>query len=201
MLQLAKRTCQLMEEVLAECRAQMELCLKILGRVPDTTWIQPTGSEFERARMKICDEYGIKYGFASKPDYENNIVPADESYLPLNIFMPNQPATVYQVCYDNDYRIRSSYDPVKYYTEDLGDILNKNIVITAWHPGYLDPYVMGESRMGECRVKDVEALCSNELKQWIIENKVELINHRDALYGTSEYQNHMKSIKSPLFIE
>ena len=41
---------------------------------------------------------------------------------------------------------------------------------------------------------------SNEFKEWIINNKIELISQRDAIYGTSEFQNHLKEINSPLWI-
>lgn len=197
--QKLKSTCKY-EEVLMESRAQMELCLKILGRVPDTAWIQDNGSEFERARKQVCEEYGIQMNIASKPDYKGVVVPSYDRYKHLNIYMPNQPATVYKICYSNDYSERMSYDPIKYYTNDEGDILNKEIALTAWHPGYLDPYIMSESSLAEGRVIDVKALCSDELKRWIVENKIELVNHRDAIYGTNEYQNHLRSANSPLLM-
>ena len=44
------------------------------------------------------------------------------------------------------------------------------------------------------------AALSEEYKNWIIENHVELINFRDALYGTNELQDHLKAINSPLWI-
>ncbi len=198
--QSLKKTC-LYEEVLKESRAQIDLCLKVLGRVPDTAWIQDNGSDFERARKDVCDEYGIHCNIASKPDYEGILVPAYAPYQKLNVYMPNQPATIYKLCYSDSHAERSLYDPVKYYLDDEGDILNKEIALTAWHPGYLDPYILNESRMGECRVLDVEALCSEKLKQWVIDNRIELINHRDALFKTKEYQNHLRGINSPLYIK
>ncbi len=198
--QSLKNTCDY-DEVVKECRAQLNRCIEILGRVPDTTSINMNGGVFEKARQQVCDEYGIVYNFVSKPDQKGELILADEKYLPLNIYMPNQPATYYKVCYEDSYKLRSTYDPVRYFIEDYNDILNKDIVITAWHPGYLDHYVMNESSMRECRVKDVEALCSDKLKQWIIDNQIELINTRDALYGTSEYQNHLKNVNSPLCIK
>lgn len=198
--QKLKATC-LFEEVLKESRAQMELCLRVLGKAPDTAWIQENGSEFERARKQVCEEYGIQINIADKPDVNGKIVPAQEKLRYLEIYMPNQPATVYKICYSNTYSERMTYDPVKYYVNDEGDILDKKIALTAWHPGYLDPYIMSESSLAEGRVIDVKALCSNELKQWIIEHKIELVNHRDALYGTREYQNHLRSVNSPLSIK
>lgn len=195
-----KATCAF-EEVLKESRAQINRCMKVLGRVPDTAWIQNTGTDFEKARQHVCDEYGIQCNVASKPDYQGVLVEAHEKHRHLNIYMPNQPATVYQKCYSDDYRIRMEYDPVQYYLGDEGDILDKHIALTAWHPGYLDDYIMSESRMGECRVMDVRALCSAEIKQWVINNGIELVNHRDALYDTHEYQNHLRAINSPLAVK
>lgn len=189
------------DEVYAECKAQMELCIKYLGKVPDVATIQDNGTEFERARKQICEEYGIVYNFFSKPDYNGNLVEAREEYKDLNIYMPNQPATVYKVCYSDEYSKRSEYSPVNYYMQDEGDLLSKEITLTAWHPGYLDYYVMSESRLGEARVTDVKVLCSEELKRWIVDKKVELINTRDALYNTNEYQNHLRSIQSDLLIK
>ena len=114
--------------------------------------------------------------------------------------MPNQPATVYKACYLDSFEARKAYDPVRYYLEDQDHLAGKQTVITAWHPGYLDPYVMAESSLQQPRVIDVAALTSDKLKQWIIDQKIELINHRDALYGTHDYQNHLRHISSPLWL-
>ena len=62
------------------------------------------------------------------------------------------------------------------------------------HPGFLDDYVLGESSCTLQRVKDVEALCDDRVKEWIQKNKIELVNQRDALYGLREYQNHLKAM-------
>lgn len=195
-----KNTCRY-DEVVRECRAQLERMIAILGRVPDTTSIAPGPlGVFEQARKQVCDEYGIVYGFASKPNRQGILEEALPRYQPLNIYMPNQPATVYKACYLDSFEARKAYDPVRYYLEDQDHLAGKQTVITAWHPGYLDPYVMAESSLQQPRVIDVAALTSDKLKQWIIDQKIELINHRDALYGTHEYQNHLRHIGSPLWL-
>lgn len=197
--QSLKATC-VFEEVLKECHAQMERCIQILGKVPDTAGIQRSGTAFEEARRQICEEYGIAYNFMDKPDAKGVIAEARECYQHLHIYMPNQPASVYQTCYEDSYEVRMTYDPVQYYLKDEGDILKREIALTAWHPGYLDDYILQESRLREARIMDIAALCDNRLKEWIIDHHIELINHRDALYGTHEYQNHLRSINSPLYI-
>jgi hypothetical protein len=70
------------------------------------------------------------------------------------------------------------------------------------HPGYVDYYVY---RLGErayraraqqfviSRVQDTSAMCDVRLRSWIKQNNIELVNFRDALYGSEEYQNHLKA--------
>jgi len=50
------------------------------------------------------------------------------------------------------------------------------------------------------RVQDVHALCSKELHDWLREHKIELMNYRDALYGTREYQTYLRRIGSDLCV-
>lgn len=187
------------QEVLIECRAQLERCIRLMGRVPDYTWIQPNDSEFERARRQACDEFGIIYGFGDKPDREGKINKAREEYAHLNIYMPAQPSTIYKSCFEDSHEARKKYDPVRYFLDDEDRLMDRYIALTAWHPGYLDEYVLSESRMAEVRVVDVKALCSEKLKRWIIDNKIELISTTDALFGTKTYQNHLRAIGSPLY--
>jgi predicted glycoside hydrolase/deacetylase ChbG (UPF0249 family) len=191
------------DEALAECRAQIERCIKILGRVPDTTGVRENGNEFERARKDICDEYGIVYNFFYKYDTHKERPDEfpDEKYKHLGITMASQFSTGYKAMESKDWNVRRTYDPVKYFLEDEDNILKQTINISAWHPGYLDDYIVAESSYTDARPLDVKALCSPVLKQWIIDNKVELVNFRDALYGTREYQNHLKQVGSPLALK
>lgn len=108
--------------------------------------------------------------------------------------------------------VENNYNPVEYYTKDQGNLMrypDDVIVEQSWHPGYIDYFVyrlgewMGRPRARHftlCRAEDVHALCSDELKQWIKDNKIELMNYRDALYGTCEYQNHLRNTGSDLFM-
>jgi predicted glycoside hydrolase/deacetylase ChbG (UPF0249 family) len=108
--------------------------------------------------------------------------------------------------------VEEQYDPVLYYTEDRAGLLkygDEIITEQSWHPGYIDYYVY---RLGErmnrprarnfvvCRAQDVAALCSPRLRAWVKENNIELVNFRDALYGTREYQNYLKVSGSDLYV-
>jgi predicted glycoside hydrolase/deacetylase ChbG (UPF0249 family) len=106
--------------------------------------------------------------------------------------------------------VEKNYDPVLFYTEDRSGILKTTmdtIRWQAWHPGYIDYYAY---RLGErvnraraqqfviSRVQDSWAMRDPRLKNWIKENQIELVSFRDALYGTSEFQNHLKAVGSDL---
>ena len=79
--------------------------------------------------------------------------------------------------------------------------------MNAWHPGYVDYFVYQEGDYGPLalnyiaiRTVDVHALCSDEVKGWIKEHNIELVNIRDALFGTRDYQNHLRAIGSDLAV-
>lgn len=201
------------DEAVKELRAQLERCKDWLGRLPDTTGlgaIGPGGSArraqglgpethegpLSRALRTVCDEYGIVYGFMGGVGYNGKVNVPDEKYRALNI----------QEWIDLSHKHSKSLNVVDFpFYDPLGSILempidDSVIYMRSQHPGYLDDYVLTESSCTIPRVKDVEALCSPTLKQWIIANRIELVNHRDALYGTHEYQDHLKEIGSPLWL-
>ena len=50
------------------------------------------------------------------------------------------------------------------------------------------------------RTQDVHTLTSAPLRNWIKDNHIELINFRDALYGTRQFQNHLAAAGSDVAI-
>jgi len=196
-------------ELLAECHAQMERCIRILGKAPDTTNLDPRETVFSAVKKQICDEYGIAYHFAVKLGKHEVTEPLPQ-WADRKIYIP-APANAYkEIETDSITEQYEKYDPVKYYTEDpdhLLDLPDDVIVEQSWHPGYVDYFVYKQGDHGPrakyftaVRTEDVAALTSPRLKQWIRENGIELINFRDALYGTNEYQNYLHSIDSDLYI-
>ncbi|MCD8106145.1 MAG: ChbG/HpnK family deacetylase [Lachnospiraceae bacterium] len=196
------------DELIAECRAQMERCISVLGKAPDTTSTMPKGSLISRAVDQICEEYGIAIRFASKKEQSGMDLP-DAKWEERKIFIAD-PFNAYKALQTNSVDEVENYDPASYYIDDpdhLMEIGDDVIVEQSWHPGYLDYYMYREGDYGPRanrftlgRILDVEALCSDRLKNWIRENQIELINFRDALYGTQEYQNHLRQAKSDLYM-
>ena len=197
------------KELEKECFAQMERCVKILGRAPDTTDLGEQNTLFNSVKKKIADEFGIAYQFAVKQGRNGVSKPLDK-WASRNIFIPS-PAIAYKEVENESITDQyEKYDPVNYYLEDpdhLLDLPDDMIVEQSWHPGYVDYFVYKCGDYGpraryftSIRTQDVAALTSDRLKNWIKEKKIELINFRDALYGTNEYQNYLHVTGSDLYI-
>lgn len=195
------------EEALAEFRAELELCVKVLGRAPDTSTEPGGDSLVDRARKQAMDEYGVKYGWFTKGPggKDPQGVPCLPSYQDLHIYMPNQKyGTNKNMLEIESYRMADPYDPVQGFLDDGDGFAGHEIVQVAFHPAFLDDDICYDGGvqfiMNRARIIDVHAMCDPRLRQWIRENRVVLINQRDALYGTNEYQAHLKATGSDLYM-
>ncbi len=195
------------KEALAEFRAQMDRCLTIMGRVPDYCATVPRGSLLEAPVRCICEEYGIatdlfKDMFALSGSFKSPLGPSpiDPKWVDRKIIAPALDLAFHLM--SDDWDTVESYDPIPYFVEDRGHLLDfqeDETLLIVWHPGYIDHYVQKEGDSSPvnrgfitCLPKDMHALCSSELREWVEKNNIELVNFRDALYGTKEYQNHLK---------
>ncbi|MBQ3425042.1 MAG: ChbG/HpnK family deacetylase [Clostridia bacterium] len=158
-----------------------------------------------RAGRERGEEWAFLYNEKGMPGREPDAKWADRKIVVLDGSLPYM-----DLLTDSISDIENNYDPVLYYTEDRAGILNMPDDVTveqSWHPGYLDYFVY---RLGErmnrprarqftvARCQDVSALCDRRLFDWIREHRIELVNFRDALYGTQEYQRHLLETGSDL---
>jgi hypothetical protein len=238
------------EEALLDLRAQLDRCVRILGKAPDTGGGEGGGgnSPWGRAVAQVTREYDLVTNFdttAPPPEaYLKHVKDAQDrgeawakfyssgagggagaagggragasrapsKWADRKIFSPAGTAAYIDLLTNSISSVDANYDPVLFYTEDRFGILklpDDVIVWQAWHPGYVDYYVYRLWHRNEraracqyvvCRTQDVSAMCDVRLKNWIKQNRIELVNFRDALYGTSEYQNHLKSVGSDLYM-
>ena len=160
-----------------------------------------------QAAQKAGEEWAKYYSAVPSPAGK-----ADEKWASRKIFSPAGTTAFIDLLTDSISKVEKEYDPVLFYTEDRAGILKTPadwICWQAWHPGYVDYYTY---RLGERvnrpraqqfvvgRTQDVSALCDVRLKNWIKQNRIELVTFRDALYGTSEYQNHLRVVGSDLLM-
>lgn len=71
------------------------------------------------------------------------------------------------------------YDPRQYMEDHLSIIKNSPCAIAVFHPGYLDQYILNHSSFTLIRAMECEFLCSDWLKQWIKDHKIELVDFRN----------------------
>ncbi|MGI6072348.1 MAG: ChbG/HpnK family deacetylase [Lachnospiraceae bacterium] len=199
------------DELYSEMMAQMERCKKVLGRYVDTGGIyKDDGPLFDRIQKKVCDELGIVYNFVSKEMKGGGFFEAEPRYRDAGIFTLDGGVAYKDLYVDSIDAQEKNYDPYLYYAEDRGHMMEKyeqgfKVTTQSWHPGYVDYYMyqLGDpgpfrNKFTVIRTKDVEALTSERMRKWIIDNKLELVNFTDALYGRNDFQEHLKAIGSPL---
>ena len=204
------------QELIDECHRQMDLCISILGKPFDTgaTAGLNDQSPFFRAIRQICEEYGMPYNYCYKQS-RHKITGVFQDEKPLDKWVDRKcyclnPGPAYADLMTDSLVECEKYDPAGYYIDDkqrMGDYPADAVLEQSWHPGYPDWYVYHLGDQGPkarnfilARIMDTEALTSRRLKDWVKDNKIELINFRDALYGTCEYQQHLKHIGSELCV-
>lgn len=201
-------------EALKECRAELELCQDILGRVPDVGGCAQGNTPFTRAMAQVTKEYGMACSYGHKMHLQEDgsftFDPVDPKWENRHIYIVDQRGVVAGDILKETIREQEEYDPVAFLLEDRSkffELPEDAVLMHGFHPAYLDYYVAKLGDYGPnrryytlSRVFDVEGLCSQRLHDWIRDNGIELCNLRDALYGTHDYQNHLRRIGSDLCV-
>ena len=199
------------EEAYTEFKAEMALCHDVLGRYPDTCQVQPEAkNELEQAFKDVCAECGINMNVVrmgsqnpafSHLNYHSWIVHADNSIMTSEEIMKKRGMVRKPLNKNEVYDLANfkNYDAVKN-IQTIAWEEDSEIFMTGGHPGYLDEHIYQESTCTIHRLEELRCAISPEVKQWIIDNQIELVNQRDVIYGTNEYQDHLKEINSPLWV-
>lgn len=190
------------EQVYREAKAQMDRCIQVMGKTPDTMFVHNVRTKWDQAIVDVAREYHLLEGFAGELGENGEVTGQAEQFRHLKVIRAANDG-IRNEYYTKEMMGAFTYDPYtcweKYFDQQK---VNSDLVyIATYHAGYLDDLVQNESSLAMGRVKDAEFLSSDWLKNWLIDHKVAVINMRDAALGTNEYQNHLKAIGSPLFIE
>lgn len=182
------------EDCYKEFMAEAMLCKMITGRYPEAASYE-FGDDLiplEKAFRDVVIELNIPANFW----YDSPRMPGDRKFDYLHYrqwngenFGKNK----------DEFAIHTwpQYDPegmikqVKWENDD-------QIWRVGGHPGYCDDHILKESTCHIHRIKDLEANIA--LKQWIIDEEIELVNQNDVYFGTNVFQDHLKEINSPLWI-
>ena len=184
------------EDTYKELCAEMDRCIAVYGKAPSTTsFYREDGTAFSAAMKDVIEKYGIDTDF-----WKTKVINTKQI---IGWYKRKDEGLAYRTLEgkQDEFSLErfKTYDPIV-------KILNatwpsEDTVLTAGgHPGYLDDHILAESSCTLHRVKELEYLTDPRVGEFIIRNKIELVNTWDVMYGTSSYQDHLKEIGSPLWV-
>ena len=153
------------QEVFRECDAQIQRFIALVDKKPD--YIHPhayTTPMIMKVQRELAHQYGVPYSSDVWQQLVGFGVPE------YRIGWYKKPATL-------ENQMNSSLK--EYVLAHSTELLAKDICILTGHMGYLDRELMDLSTYTLYRVNDLADVVSEELKAWVKDNQVELINYRD----------------------
>lgn len=149
------------EEALIEGRAQINRFIELMGRKPEYLHGHAYGSPTTaKVQQTLSEEFGI--GITHKM-LEANGAKMAKSWYSVPFSMQQQ----------------MECNTKEFLTSDKGELLGNEIGAIISHCGYIDAPLFDVTSFTVIRTKDLEALTSQEMKDWIEANLIELITYRD----------------------
>lgn len=145
------------EEVYLEFDAQIKEFINMTGKKPDYLH---NHAYFTKTIFKVTKDLAEKYGIKCSLDLK----PSQMGWYKYNADISEQ---------------IKDYGLIDYIVKDKNNYLKQDFGFLVTHCGYVDSTLLKLSSFSTCRVKDLEAITSEEVKRWIKENNVELITYKD----------------------
>ena len=149
------------DELYAEFKAQIERYIELVGHKPDYIHNHAYGTKTtDEVTRTLAKEYGVlcSVAFMDRPEVKE---------AGMGWYVWGGPEA------------QLGEDPVSYITGDKGGILKQEYGYIVSHCGYADADLFKLTSFSTCRVKDLEAMTSDEVKNWIRENNIELATFKD----------------------
>lgn len=171
------------EDALLECENQVKKFIRLIGRKPVYISGHSFGSNMTRlAIADIAEKYDILLGGAEHKKLEGirpnwyHIVPGSK--------------TAYTS------QMQAETDVEAFILEDRLGLLGREYGRISTHAGYCDQELMNMSSYNVIRTKELYALCSPRVKQWVEENQIELINMEDFVRENT-FENTREKFLAP----
>ena len=149
------------DQLYAEFDAQVQKYIELVGKKPDYVHAHAYGTKTtEQVRREMAEKYGVPYSHDAA------------------IRLLGKPAEMgwYKFAGPEE---QLTEDLKSYILNDVSGYLGKEYGCFVTHCGYADARLFELSSFNLCRVKDLEAVCSDEVKNWVKENNIELITYKD----------------------
>ena len=154
------------DEYFHEIEAQVLRFIEVAGKKPAYLEGHAVGTDSsEQAVKDVASKYGIIAFGAYDKENRFGLYRASLGQYAVDIFSSNN-------LYDQFFS-----DPEQAILNDEYGILDHDLAQIFFHPGFVDADIVDWSSFTGVRIRDVQALCSPRVKQWIIDNNIELINY------------------------
>ena len=149
------------DQLYAEFDAQVQKYIELVGKVPDYIHAHAYGTETtEKVRREIAAKY-------DRPYTETTMKLLCGKKAPMGWYIFGSPEA------------QLKEDLASYLVENKAGFDMDGYGYVVSHCGYADARLFDLSSFNLCRVKDLEALTSDKVKNWVKENKIELISFKD----------------------
>jgi len=150
----------ILDEVILEIEAQYERFKELTGREPQYfEGHAVVSANFYKGLEVVAKKHALKYcpmSFGGSPVRVGNTT----LYMWLESMKPN-------------------YDPMKSIKKTICNAHEGACDLYVCHPGYIDAYILKNSSLTVARPMEVEAVCSMDLKDWIMQRDVQLVTYDD----------------------
>lgn len=148
------------EQIYAEFKSQIERFIELVGKKPDYVHGHAYGTKTtEKARNILAEEYGCITSTSVMKALHQSV------------------STSWYVAGGAEEQLME--DPIGFITSGKACDLSKEYGYIICHAGYADARLFSLSSYNLCRVKDLEAAISPQVKQWIEDSHIELITFKD----------------------
>lgn len=155
------------EEYFYEIEAQVLKFIKVVGRKPAYLEGHAVGTQSsERAVADVAEKYDILHI-------------CHDGTNPYGLFCAKLGKYAMDIFKTADQFEQYTCSPEQAILEDQFGILGHETAQIFFHPGFVDADIFDASSFNGVRMRDVQALCSPAVKQWIDDHKIELINYCD----------------------
>ncbi len=151
------------EEVYAEFEAQIRKFVELTGRLPDYFHSHAYGT---KTTFMAIDDLSEKYHRVHILKYMEKL---GSPYAKMSWVKMGEPS------------IQVQSDLKSYILNDEAAFLKKDLAYLVTHCGYVDQTLMELSSFNLVRMRDLDALTSKEVKNWIRENSIELVTTKDVV--------------------
>lgn len=148
------------DEVYAEFKAQIERYIELIGHKPDYIHNHAYGTKTtDEVTRALAKEYGVicSVEFHDLPQVKE---------CPMGWYVWGGAEA------------QLKEDPISFITQDKGEILGSEYGYLVTHCGYADAELFRLTSFTLCRPKDLEAMTSEAVKNWIRDNNIELTDFR-----------------------